>query len=425
MRSMARPDPESTARSLLARRFPQAAAAFLGGSVLRGEATAYSDLDLVVVFPKLPAAYRESLFHEDWPVEIFVHDPETLAYFFQADRNEGVPSLPAMVAEGVELPQSTPFSRRLKNDAQKLLRNGPPVWSQIEVDRARYAISDLCDDLRQPRNSAERMASACRLHPALAQFALRARGHWSATGKTIPRQLQQLDPELCREFSQAFETVFQAGDTGPLLELSQKLLEPHGGFHFAGPPQAAPCDWRLRPEPRLFTERMVLRMGDESDIPEILDYFQRNRIRLAALEPERPANFYTAEYWRGYLSTARREFSQEKALRLLLFLRRSGRLQGMINFTQMHRGPFQACYVGYSLDGEAEGQGLMQEALGRAIDYVFSELNYHRIMANYLPENARSARLLQRLGFIVEGRASNYLLIAGQWRDHVLTSLTR
>jgi ribosomal-protein-alanine N-acetyltransferase len=44
-------------------------------------------------------------------------------------------------------------------------------------------------------------------------------------------------------------------------------------------------------------------------------------------------------------------------------------------------------------------------------------------MANYIPVNERSGRLLRRLGFTVEGYARDYLLIAGKWEDHVLTAL--
>jgi ribosomal-protein-alanine N-acetyltransferase len=43
-------------------------------------------------------------------------------------------------------------------------------------------------------------------------------------------------------------------------------------------------------------------------------------------------------------------------------------------------------------------------------------------MANYMPRNARSGDLLARLGFTVEGKASQYLQINGVWEDHVLTS---
>ena len=64
----------------------------------------------------------------------------------------------------------------------------------------------------------------------------------------------------------------------------------------------------------------------------------------------------------------------------------------------------------------------MTEALGSALTYVFEELGIHRVMANYLPENERSAALLERLGFMKEGFARDYLMIAGRWRDHVLTA---
>ena len=89
-------DPVAVARTLLARRYPSAAVSFLAGSVIRGEHTATSDLDIVVVFDELPNAYRESLICDEWPVEVFVHDAETLRYFSEeVCWRDGVPSLPA------------------------------------------------------------------------------------------------------------------------------------------------------------------------------------------------------------------------------------------------------------------------------------------------------------------------------------------
>jgi ribosomal-protein-alanine N-acetyltransferase len=45
-------------------------------------------------------------------------------------------------------------------------------------------------------------------------------------------------------------------------------------------------------------------------------------------------------------------------------------------------------------------------------------------MANYMPHNERSKNVLKRLGFVQEGYAKEYLLINGQWQDHILTSIT-
>ncbi|MCJ8298752.1 MAG: 30S ribosomal protein S5 alanine N-acetyltransferase, partial [Pseudomonadales bacterium] len=47
----------------------------------------------------------------------------------------------------------------------------------------------------------------------------------------------------------------------------------------------------------------------------------------------------------------------------------------------------------------------------------------HRIMANYIPENVRSAKVLEKVGFKKEGYSPSYLKIAGKWQDHVLTAL--
>jgi ribosomal-protein-alanine N-acetyltransferase len=64
----------------------------------------------------------------------------------------------------------------------------------------------------------------------------------------------------------------------------------------------------------------------------------------------------------------------------------------------------------------------MREILEAAIEFVFSEVGLHRVMAGYIPSNYRSAALLARLGFEREGYARAYMQIAGRWQDHVLTS---
>jgi len=65
----------------------------------------------------------------------------------------------------------------------------------------------------------------------------------------------------------------------------------------------------------------------------------------------------------------------------------------------------------------------MHEVLIATIDYMFQSQSLHRIMANYMPHNHRSEKLLKRLGFTKEGIAKSYLKINGSWQDHVLTSL--
>ena len=64
----------------------------------------------------------------------------------------------------------------------------------------------------------------------------------------------------------------------------------------------------------------------------------------------------------------------------------------------------------------------MTEIVNSSLTCVFEQLDLHRVMANYVPENERSARVLEKLGFEKEGYAKLYRKIAGKWRDHILTA---
>ncbi|EKU99431.1 hypothetical protein Lepto7375DRAFT_1473 [Leptolyngbya sp. PCC 7375] len=226
-------------------RYPDADVIFLAGSVIRGEGAATSDLDLVVVFQQLPAAYRESFQFEGWPVEAFVHDPETLRYFFfEVDSPTGIPSLPAMVSEGIEIPQPSQLSRELKQLADNVLTAGPPVWDKDAIDRSRYAITELIDDIRAPRSRAELIASGTQLYDAVANHYLRSRNLWSATGKTIPRRLQQVAPQFAAQFEDSFTALFAHGKTDELIGVVENMLMPEGGWLFEGYKLVAPVSWR-------------------------------------------------------------------------------------------------------------------------------------------------------------------------------------
>jgi ribosomal-protein-alanine N-acetyltransferase len=87
------------------------------------------------------------------------------------------------------------------------------------------------------------------------------------------------------------------------------------------------------------------------------------------------------------------------------------------------RAPVWRARVGYSLDAKKEGRGLMSEALGLVIKYAFEDLNLKRLIAGYLPHNARSARVLERAGFVREGYHKEYFFVGGEWHDHIETSL--
>jgi ribosomal-protein-alanine N-acetyltransferase len=183
--------------------------------------------------------------------------------------------------------------------------------------------------------------------------------------------------------------------------------------------------------PEIATERLVLRLarpGMEVPLAQFLaDNFHGHLDRWS---PPVGAGFFTEAFWREKLRLGVEEFHMDRTVRLVLQPRVAsalppleGPIVGTCNYTNIVRGPFQACHLGYQIARGEEGKGLMHEALRAGNAYIFEERRLHRIMANYRPENHRSARLLERLGFRREGLAPGYLFIDGEWRDHVLTAL--
>jgi ribosomal-protein-alanine N-acetyltransferase len=65
----------------------------------------------------------------------------------------------------------------------------------------------------------------------------------------------------------------------------------------------------------------------------------------------------------------------------------------------------------------------MTEAVRTLIPFAFGTLRLHRLEAACIPTNAASTRLLEKLGFVREGLARQYLCINGLWQDHLLYAL--
>ncbi|CRM41574.1 ribosomal protein S5-alanine N-acetyltransferase [Pseudomonas salomonii] len=177
----------------------------------------------------------------------------------------------------------------------------------------------------------------------------------------------------------------------------------------------------LFPTNGITTDRLTLHAAHPRHALALQAHLVQNRAYLQPWEPARDDGFFELSAITQRLEVMAEKTANGEALHLLIL--RDRRIIGSCNFNNIVRGAFEACHLGYALDETAQGQGLMRQALSAAIDYVFAEMKLHRIMANYRPENQRSARLLERLGFEREGYARAYLKINGAWADHVLTSL--
>lgn len=180
----------------------------------------------------------------------------------------------------------------------------------------------------------------------------------------------------------------------------------------------------------LLTPRLDLRLAVVADAAAITRYVNGNRAFLAPWEPERTAYYYSELFWQAQVIRDRRSADEDRAIRLWLFARPGaepltpGEIVGAINIANIVRGAGHFATLGYALAEKAQGAGLMREALEAVIACAWGPMGLHRLQANYLPRNERSGGLLRRLGFAPEGYARDYLLINGNWEDHILTSLT-
>ncbi len=171
------------------------------------------------------------------------------------------------------------------------------------------------------------------------------------------------------------------------------------------------------------TDRFILRLPKEVDRVPIQVFGERN---IGHLSPWRAAAGEPKKDHRAQIIKWKQEFKEGKFIRFLLFLRNhpEDEIVGFCHFSQIFQGPFQSCYLGYHLDAAFQGMGLMSEAVAQATEYMFETQNLHRILANYMPSNQRSARLFHRLRFVVEGRVKKSLLINRRRENPILTFLT-
>lgn len=140
-------------------------------------------------------------------------------------------------------------------------------------------------------------------------------------------------------------------------------------------------------------------------------WFPRPKNKAAGLAPER---------FDRMLETTDTQDTQ----RHLLCRVTDGRIVGMVNLSQIFRGPFCNAVIGYWVGETDAGKGYTAEGVRLVLARAFGELGLHRVEANIMPTNTPSLALARSVGFREEGYSPRYLKIAGRWQDHVRFAMT-
>ena len=223
----------SIARELVRTKSFSCEAAFLAGSVVRGEGTPTSDLDIVVFDSSVTASYRESFFYEGWPIEWYVHNLESYHAFYESDCARAKPSLPKMVSEGIVLYDKGKASV-LQNEAKSLLKKGPSQWGDKEIELKRYFLTDVLEDFIGATDRGEEMCCAAALVEQVHEFILRTNGQWVGSSKWIVRALKNYDQNLAARFVRAFDHFYKTGEKEDVISFVEDALQPYGGRLFDG-----------------------------------------------------------------------------------------------------------------------------------------------------------------------------------------------
>lgn len=169
---------------------------------------------------------------------------------------------------------------------------------------------------------------------------------------------------------------------------------------------------------------IYIRKLTEEDAVSSHQLLLRNREMLRPFEPIRSESSFTLAAHHTMIQNLERNWKADQAYGFGIFLKDNEQLIGRVNLSNVSRGAWQNCTIGYFLDQNYHGRGYMTKAVQLAVDYAFRELQFHRVQAAVMPHNLPSHRVLEKAGFRKEGFSPNYLQINGVWEDHVLYAIT-
>lgn len=170
--------------------------------------------------------------------------------------------------------------------------------------------------------------------------------------------------------------------------------------------------------PVVETERLTLKILDATMAESVLQYYIENRAFLQPWEPLRNDGFYTYETQFTSLTLDAQAMARGEMMRYWIYLKDGTDPIGTIALTNIIRGVFKSCFLGYKLSKNHSGKGYMTEAIEKIIEIAFQELKLHRIEAHIMPHNFKSRKSVEKLGFKEEGLSEKYLKINDKWEDH-------
>lgn len=172
--------------------------------------------------------------------------------------------------------------------------------------------------------------------------------------------------------------------------------------------------------PTLKTERLSLRAMHPIDAEDMYDYARQGEVTEFLLWEAHPSVAYTKQYL-GYIQS---RYALGDFYDWAVIEHESRRMIGTCGFTRIDTVNNMA-EIGYVLNPDFWGRGYATEAVGRVIEFAFSELGVHRVEARFMEGNQASLRVMEKLGMTFEGYHKDAIFVKGKYRTVGYCSLIK
>ena len=174
----------------------------------------------------------------------------------------------------------------------------------------------------------------------------------------------------------------------------------------------------------LTTDRLELRVVHTSEAEAVTDYLRRNREFHKPYHQKHEESYFSVAEQKDYIRSDLKNFHADRQYSFWIsYIGDKDHIIGRVSFTAVIRGALSSCLVGYHLDQNEVGKGIMCEALKAGCLYMFQVQRLHRVQADIMPNNIRSLATVERCGFQRQGLNAKYMRINGFWQDHYMYAI--
>ncbi len=157
-----------------------------------------------------------------------------------------------------------------------------------------------------------------------------------------------------------------------------------------------------------------------SDAEDMFDYARRADVTRYLLWDCHPSIAATREY----LQFIQKQYEEGEFYDWAIVLRDNGKMIGTCGFTSFD-DENNAAEIGYVLNPDYRGIGLVPEAVSEILRFGFLRLDLHRISARYMEGNDASRRVMEKCGMSFEGTHRSSLYVKGTYKTVSVCAILR